>query len=110
MLSKMASYVEAIVDDEFSKELFENVMAQNSTFFFGPKKTKIARAQKIDVDYWSTSWGRWMQDKEIQNPNSKLAKLFQLRFRVPFYLFQGSFVPKCKDFWRISYALQGYSS
>ena len=31
------------------------------------------------------------------NPNSKLAKLFQLRFRVPFYLFQGFLVPKCEE-------------
>ena len=46
MLSKMASLVEASIDDEFSMDLFEAVMDQQSSYFLDPPKPKIAKKKK----------------------------------------------------------------
>ena len=35
------------------------------------------------IDYWEAEWGRMRCDPTIDDPNSKLAKRFQLRFRMP---------------------------
>ena len=72
----MASIVEESIDDEFSMDLFDAVIDQQSSYFLDPPKPKISRAKKIDVDYCDSNWGKWMQNKEMLNPNSKLAKLF----------------------------------
>ena len=45
--------------------------------------------------YWETKWGKWLNDPKLLEPHSKLSKLFQLRFRVPFILFKHFLVPRC---------------
>jgi len=41
-------------------------------------------------DYWESTWGRLLRDnlEELRDPSSPLSKLFRLRFRVPFPLFE----------------------
>ena len=97
MLSKLAAYAEASVDEDFSVDVFESVMDHTFKTFLSESEPKIPREPKKVVDYWTTNWGRWMQQPEMLDPNSKLAKLFMLRFRMPFYLFQGWFVPQCLE-------------
>ena len=83
MLSKMSSIVEESVDDDSSMDLFDAVMDQHSSYFLDPPKPKISRAKKIDVDYWDSNWGKWMQNKDMLNPNSKFV------FDFPFISFKG---------------------
>ena len=46
--------------------------------------------------YWESKWGLMIQDPKINNPKSRIAKLFRRRFRVPFRLFNKLIVPECK--------------
>ena len=52
------------------------------------------RENHAKVDYWQTKWGKMLLDPNINNPNSKVAKLFKVRFRIPFLLFQLYLVPQ----------------
>ena len=97
MFSKLSSCLEDSVDEKFSVDLFESVMDHTFKVFLSESEPKIPREARKVVDYWSTNWGKWMQQKEMLDPNSKIAKLFMLRFRIPFYLFQGYLVPKCEE-------------
>ena len=47
------------------------------------------------VNYKETTWGKWLNNPKLEDPHSKLSKLFQLRFRVPFILFKHFLVPRC---------------
>ena len=47
-------------------------------------------------DYWQTPWGQMLQDPLIHDPNSKIAKLFKRRFRMPFPMFMNWFVPEAQ--------------
>ena len=62
----------------------------------GPNVSKFKRAPKSKVDYWQTTWGRWLRDPKIHDPTSKIAKIFMLRFRVPFILFNEHIVKMCE--------------
>ena len=46
------------------------------------------RETSKSVNYEETAWFSLLQDKNLENPNSKISRLFQLRFRVPFLLFK----------------------
>ena len=54
------------------------------------------RDNHAKVDYWQTKWGKMLLDPNINNPNSKVGKLFKVRFRIPFFLFQLYLVPQCE--------------
>ena len=58
---------------------------------------KLKRSSRVQVNYWDTTWGRWLTNPLIKNPNSKLAKIFMLRFRVPFILFHEKILPMCRE-------------
>ena len=58
---------------------------------------KRKRRRNSRVDYWSTPWGLMLQDRRITDETSELAKLFRLRFRVPFALFRDILVPMCRE-------------
>ena len=42
---------------------------------------------------WGTPWGRMIRDPEVKDPHSRLGRLFRLRFRMPFDLFEEGLVP-----------------
>ena len=96
MLSKLAAYAEASVDEDFSVDVFESVMDHTFKTFLSESEPKIPREPKKVVDYWTTNWGRWMQQPEMLDPNSKLAKLFMLRFRMPFIFFKVGLFPNAR--------------
>jgi hypothetical protein len=56
----------------------------------------LPRTHGERVNYQETSWFRWINDPLIEIPSSKVSKLFQLRFRIPYLLFKHYFVPRCK--------------
>jgi len=45
------------------------------------------------VDYTQTTWYRWMMDPSIEDENSRLGKLFRLRFRMPYLMFRDYLIP-----------------
>ena len=49
------------------------------------------------IDYAQTRWSQMLRHPDIENPNSKISKFFQLRFRVPYLLFKHYLVPKCES-------------
>ncbi len=57
-------------------------------------KKVYLRENHAKIDYWQTKWGKMLLDHNISNPNSKVAKLFKIRFRIPFILFQLYLVPQ----------------
>ncbi len=59
-------------------------------------KKVYLRDNHAKIDYWQTKWGKMLLDPNINNPNSKVAKLFKVRFRIPFLLFQLYLVPQCE--------------
>ena len=55
------------------------------------------RDRPNSVNFTETAWFKLLQDKELENPNSKLSRLFQLRFWVPFLLFKHYLVKRCVE-------------
>ena len=49
------------------------------------------------IDNWETNWGRVLTDLESSEEDSRLNKLFRLRFRIPYLIFKEFLVPMCKD-------------
>ena len=68
----------------------------NFDLFLVDDSKKLTRSSRVKVNYWETTWGRWLTNPLIRNPNSKIAKNFMLRFRVPFILFQEKILPMCR--------------
>ncbi len=56
----------------------------------------LPRTHGERVNYHETNWYRWINDPLIEIPSSKVSKLFQLRFRMPYLLFKHYFVPRCQ--------------
>ena len=56
----------------------------------------LPRTHGERVNYQETNWYRWITDPLIEIPSSKISKLFQLRFRMPYLLFKHYFVPRCQ--------------
>jgi hypothetical protein len=92
------SFSKFLESDEFleQKAIEEHIFERIDDFVSEPV-IKKKRGPRAKVDYWETNWGRWLRNPEIQNPKSKLAKMFQLRFRVPFILFDRQILKMCKD-------------
>ena len=55
------------------------------------------RETSKSVNYKETAWFSLLQDKNLENPNSKISRLFQLRFRIPYLLFKHYLVKRCNE-------------
>ena len=74
-----------------------------------PKKRQRVRPSKIN--YGETNWGRILSNPRVKDPESREGKLFRLRFRCPFALFEEVLMPfvvekdifpqKCPTFTRV---------
>ena len=82
-------------DEILEQELIESLLFENIEDFEEEPIPKKSRCSKIPVDYWNTTWGLWMKNPLINNPNSKIAKIFMVRFRVPWILFKEKILPMC---------------
>ena len=78
-----------IVQAFFMENIDEYVSSDEEPEFYLPRESPDS------VKYWETKWGKWLNDPKLLEPHSKLSKLFQLRFRVPFILFKHFLVPRC---------------
>ncbi len=76
MLSKLSAYSDEAQEEELSVEIFESVMDHSFRLFLDSCKPKLHRSPKTVVDYWSTNWGKSMQNPDNLDPSSKIAKLF----------------------------------
>ena len=56
-----------------------------------PKKRQRVRPSKIN--YGETNWGRILSNPRVKDPESREGKLFRLRFRCPFALFEEVLMP-----------------
>ena len=78
MLSKPLTHEQTVcesIDADLSTDIFEAVMDHTYKLFLTLEEPKISRNPKKIIDYWSTNWGKWMQDPDILNPDSKISKL-----------------------------------
>jgi hypothetical protein len=82
-------------DSIFSNDVIDPWLIDNAEDFLSDDSDKLSRSSKVKVNYWETTWGRWLLNPLIYYPNSKIAKLFLLRFRVPFILFQQKILSMC---------------
>jgi hypothetical protein len=57
----------------------------------------LPREGSKPINYAETKWGRWLADPKMNDPHSKLSKLFLLRFCVPYMLFKHFLVPRCVE-------------
>jgi hypothetical protein len=53
------------------------------------------RYEEPRPQYWDSTWGRMLKDPNLEDPNSRVAKLFRRRFRIPYPVFQ-FIVSQCK--------------
>jgi hypothetical protein len=81
----------------FANDIIKPWLSDNWEEFLVDDSKKLKRSNRAKVNYWDTTWGRWLTNPLIKNPNSKLAKIFMLRFRVPFILFQEKILPMCRE-------------
>ena len=84
-------------DELLEEKAIESFLFESIDDFVEDPIPKRKRGPRIKVDYWDTNWGRWLKNPLIHDPNSKIAKLFMLRFRVPFILFNEKILKMCKD-------------
>ena len=89
-LSKISKSDELLEEEAIESFLFESI----DDFVEDPIPKK-KRGPRTKVDYWDTNWGRWLRNPMIHDPNSKIAKMFMLRFRVPFILFNEKILKMC---------------
>jgi hypothetical protein len=66
-----------------------------------PSDQRVSRKRKRRgsrrVDYWSTPWGIMLRDKRLEDERSEVAKIFRLRFRIPFLLFRDVLLPTFRE-------------
>ena len=53
------------------------------------------RYEEPRPQYWDSTWGRMLKDPNLEDPNSRVAKLFRRRFRIPYSVFE-FIVSQCK--------------
>ena len=75
------------LDNNLTKSLLDSFISENLDDFVDSERQIFYRGPKVVVDFSSSTWRRWLDDPAIHDPNSKIAKIFMLRFRVPFILF-----------------------
>ena len=56
-------------DEILEQELIESLLLENIEDFEEEPIPKKSRCSKIPVDYWNTTWGLWMKNPLINNPN-----------------------------------------
>ena len=59
------------------------------------QKRKRVRPPKID--YGATNWGRILDNPRVKDPDSREGKIFRLRFRCPFAMFDEVLMPFVVD-------------
>ena len=86
----------------FSRESFDErefveewVRGYIHLFEVNPPEIEQKRSRKRGprIDYRQTAWWGMLQDPEVQNPLSKVGKLFRLRFRAPWDLYHNELLP-----------------
>ena len=82
-------------DANLTQTLLDAFISENMDDFVDPDPQIFYRGPKVVVDYSSSTWGRWLDNPTIHDPNSKIAKIFMLRFRVPFILFDQKIKKMC---------------
>jgi hypothetical protein len=85
------------MDESKLSEMIDPWINENIDDLVGESRQLFYRCPKTLVDYDSTTWGRWLKSPQIRDPKSKIAKMFMLRFRVPFILFEQKIVPMCRE-------------
>ena len=78
-----------ILQDWFQTHLDEFEVSDDENNWYLPRESPK------HINYWKSNWGQLLDNPDLKNPNSKVSKLFQLRFRVPYILFKHFLVPKC---------------
>ena len=54
---------------------------------------KRSRSRGLRIDYRQTAWWAMLQDPDVQDPLSRVGKLFRLRFRTPWDLYHNELLP-----------------
>ncbi len=54
---------------------------------------KRSRSRGPRIDYRQTAWWAMLQDPDVQDPLSRVGKLFRLRFRTPWDLYHNELLP-----------------
>ena len=82
-------------EDEAAEEALHKFIREYDWEEFIRQKTKKRRV--VVSNLWKSGWGLMLRHPNIQNPNSREAKIFRRRFRVPYILFRDILVPLCKN-------------
>ena len=61
------------------------------------KQANTRDGRENKKDYWKTPWGVMLRHPDINNPTTKLGRLFRRRFRVPFPIFDEILVRRCRE-------------
>ena len=64
------------MDEEKLADLVDPWINENINELVGENHQRFYRCPKTVVDYTSTTWGRWLRNPQIWDPNSKIAKVF----------------------------------
>ena len=84
--SVRVSAAERIIETWISEhlELFQNSQK--------PKRMK-RQTRRVPIDYWQTPWGQMLMNPNLLIDGSHIAKVFRLRFRIPFLMFRDILMP-----------------
>ena len=56
-------------EDEFlEEEAIKSLLFKNIEDFVGKPLPKKKRSARSAIDYWKTTWGLWLKNPEIHNP------------------------------------------
>ena len=77
--------------------MFIGGLITNHPHLFESNPVPTARNRSVKrplaKNLWGTPWGRMIRDPEVRDPSSRLGRLFRLRFRMPFDLFEEGLLP-----------------
>ena len=78
-----------------AERIIETWISEHLELFQNSQKPerKKRRSRRAPIDYWQTPWGQMLMDPNILDEGSHIAKLFRLRFRIPFLLFRDILMP-----------------
>ena len=63
------------IEEVLTRKLVNNWIYDELESIVEPERETLRREPKTEVDYWDSTWGRWLNDKSIHNPNSKIARI-----------------------------------
>ena len=63
----------------------------------GISPPRLGRVTRPRANLWESVWGKMLLHPDIDNPTSRVSKLFRRRFRVPYDLFKNCLVPLCLE-------------